>query len=84
MQEEASLGLTGNGFRDMTRIAAGDGGLWRDILVENSDNLRDSVHRLQQHLQELLARLQSGDPDAAKAWLDAAAARRKGLGEGAH
>ena len=84
MQEEASLDLTGNGFRDVTRIAAGDGGLWRDILVENSDNLRDSAQRLQHHLQELLTRLQSPDPGAAKAWLDAAAARRRGMDETRH
>ena len=79
MQEEGSLGLAGNGFRDMTRIAAGDGGLWRDILVDNRDNLRDSIERLQAHLDELLKGLQSEDPDAVKGWLDAAAARRLGM-----
>ena len=79
MQEEPSLALAGNGFRDVTRIAAGDGGLWRDILAENSDNLRDGVVRLQQHLERLLKHLDSGDPEAARAWLDEAAARRKGM-----
>lgn len=82
MQEEPSLALVGNGFRDATRIAAGDGGLWRDILSENRDNLRDSVRRLRQELDQLLAHLDSGDADAARAWLDAAAARRNGIASG--
>ena len=30
----------GNGFRDFSRIAAGDAKVWRDIFTENSDELR--------------------------------------------
>lgn len=84
LQDERSTNLAGKGFADMTRIAAGDGRLWRDILVDNRDNLRDSVRRLQRQLDELLTRLDSGDDDAVQAWLDAAAARRKGLRSGPH
>jgi len=84
MQDGASLPLAGKGFRDVTRIAAGDGGLWRDILLENKDNLRDSVRRLQQHLEDLLRRLDSSDADAVKTWLDAASGRRKGLDSPPH
>lgn len=82
MQDDESLALAGNGFRDMTRIAAGDGGLWRDILVENRDNLLDSVVRLRRELDQLLAHLEAPDTEAARQWLDAAAARRKGMGPG--
>jgi prephenate dehydrogenase len=84
MQEEASLPLAGKGFRDATRIAAGDGGLWRDILLDNRDNLRASAERLRQQLQELLDRLDACDADGVKAWLDAAAARRQGMRGGPH
>ena len=80
MQEDASLRLAGKGFLDATRIAAGDGGLWRDILVDNRDNLRDSINRLQQRLAEFLDRLNAADADGVKNWLDAAAARRQSLG----
>ena len=82
MQDEASLALTGNGFRDMTRIAAGDAGMWRDILVENRDHLRSSVQRLRRHLETLLTHLDAPDADAARAWLDAAAERRKRMRQG--
>jgi len=79
MQEEESLGVAGNGFRDMTRIAAGDGGLWRDILIDNQDNLRESVRRLRGRLDELLERLEAGDREAVKKWLDGASARRQAM-----
>ena len=79
LQEERSLPLAGKGFFDTTRIAGGDGGLWRDIFLENRDNLRDSVCRFQRHLEELMAYLEADDSDAVKAWLDAASARRRGV-----
>ncbi len=46
MQEGESLAFAGKGFADATRIAAGDGGLWRDIFLDNRDNLRASLTRL--------------------------------------
>jgi prephenate dehydrogenase len=78
-QDPASLPLAGQGFRDATRIAAGDPALWRDILVDNRDNLRDSLLRFRRHLDDLLAHLDSADPDATRAWLQTAADRRRGL-----
>ena len=82
MQDDASMRLAGKGFMDVTRIAAGDGGLWRDILIDNRDNLRDSVQRLQQHLAAFLHRLNAADADGVKQWLDTAAARRQALTTG--
>ena len=82
LQDEGSLPLAGKGFLDTTRVAGGDGGLWRDIFLENRDNLRDSVRRFQGHLERLMAYLDADDADAVKAWLDAAAGRRQGLGAG--
>lgn len=91
MQEEASLALAGKGFLDSTRIAGGDPGLWRDIFIDNRDNLRASIRRLQNQLDGLLVHLDQesgaevagGAPgaqspaDAVKAWLDSAAGRRQ-------
>ena len=79
VQEGESLPLAGNGFRDSTRIAGGDGGLWRDIFIDNRDNLRDSLRRLRAQLEQLETHLDAADAEAVKAWLDAAAARRRGL-----
>ena len=81
MQDEASLRLAGKGFLDTTRIAGGDAGLWRDIFVDNRDNLSDSIRQVQGHLERLLNCLDSGDPEAVTAWLDAAAARRRAMND---
>jgi prephenate dehydrogenase len=77
MQEPASLDLAGKGFADTTRVAGGDGGLWRDIFMDNRDNLLASIERLSGELGRFAARLRNGDSDAVKAWLDAAAVRRR-------
>ena len=77
MQRDESLSLAGKGFLDATRIAAGDGALWRDILIDNRDNLRKSIQRLQENLEGLLAYLQPENAEALRQWLDAAAQRRQ-------
>ena len=79
IQEGDSLPLAGKGFRDSTRIAGGDGGLWRDIFTDNRDNLRDSIRRLRGQLAQLETLLEHNDAEAIKSWLDAAASRRRGL-----
>jgi prephenate dehydrogenase len=79
MQHEGAMRLAGKGFLDATRIAGGDGALWRDILLDNQDNLRSSVRRLKEHLAELESLL---DPSCGKElahWLDQAAGRREEL-----
>jgi prephenate dehydrogenase len=80
MQEGESLALAGKGFADATRIAAGDGGLWRDIFLDNRDNLRASLTRLRASLDEMLACLDAEKGDNLKAWLDAAAVKRESWG----
>jgi len=79
MQEEAALELCGKGFLDTTRIAGGDGALWRDILADNADNLRAAVRRLQVELAEVVSLLGPGHGEALKDWLDATAQRREKL-----
>jgi prephenate dehydrogenase len=79
MQDPASLDFSGKGFADATRIAAGDGGLWRDILLDNRGNVLSSLDRLRGQLDALAARLRDNDPEGLKKWLDAAAARRESL-----
>jgi prephenate dehydrogenase len=79
MQHEESLPLAGGGFRDVTRIAAGDAGLWRDIFVDNADNLRDSARRLRDQLDALMQRLEPSRSAELREWLDAAARRRQSM-----
>lgn len=79
MQEEASFPLAGRGFADMTRIAGGDAGLWRDILLDNRQNLIAGLERLGGELSRLATLLRAGDGEATKQWLDVAAGRRERL-----
>jgi len=79
MQTDEALALAGKGFLDTTRVASGDGALWRDILQENGDNLSDSIARFSARLIKLIKLLQPEKADELAAWLDAAAARRAAL-----
>jgi prephenate dehydrogenase len=79
MQQDAALPLAGKGFLDATRIAGGDGSLWRDILQDNRDNLADSVRRLRDQLDVVLKLLDPSKRDELAKWLDASAARRAKL-----
>jgi prephenate dehydrogenase len=77
MQSEEALPLAGKGFLDATRIAGGDGALWRDILLDNRDNLKQSLGKFKKQLEELERFLDRSEGDALVAWLDAAARRRR-------
>jgi len=79
MQSDEALPLAGKGFLDTTRIAGGDGALWRDILVDNRDNLIDGLTRFRGTLDELIRLLEPGQREALAKWLDAAAERRAKL-----
>lgn len=82
MQEPESVALSGKGFADMTRIAAGDGQLWRDIFVDNRDNVRQSIGQLKLELDRFLKLLDAPDPQALAQWLDDVATRRQDMLEG--
>jgi prephenate dehydrogenase len=79
LQSEEALTLAGKGFLDATRIAGGDGALWRDILMDNRDNVLASIGALKKHLGELEKLLTGGGQDELAKWLDRAAARRAKL-----
>ena len=75
MQDPASLALAGKGFADMTRIAGGDGALWRDIFLDNRDNVADAIRQLQAQLEHVLRMIEGNQAEALEAWLD----RRKNI-----
>lgn len=77
MQSEPAVQLAGKGFFDTTRIAGGDGGLWRDILLDNADNVRAGIVGLQAELSELLKKLDGKDAKGLAAWLDKSAEKRQ-------
>jgi prephenate dehydrogenase len=79
MQSDGALPLAGKGFLDTTRIAAGDADVWRDILLENADNVQGAIDALRLQLDGLSAALKARDADRLKTWLAAAAARRRNM-----
>jgi prephenate dehydrogenase len=54
------LVLSGQGVRDVTRIAAGDPALWQQILTANSAALTGLLREVRSSLDGLLAALESG------------------------
>jgi prephenate dehydrogenase len=77
-EDTVLLQLAAGGFRDMTRVAAGDPSIWPDVLFENRDAISQSLQSLEERLATLRAALNSGDHDTvAKDLLSAASARRQ-------
>src|SRR2546421_4779470 len=76
LQSEKALSLAGKGFLDATRIAGGDGALWRDILMDNRDNVLASIGELKKRLGELEKLLGGEGKEELAKWLDRAAGGR--------
>jgi prephenate dehydrogenase len=77
-QDAVLLQLAAGGFRDMTRIAAGDPGIWPDILFENRDAVVQSLEALEGRLKTLReALLDDGRDVILESLLNAASARRQ-------
>ena len=68
------LALSGQGVRDVTRIAAGDPALWRQIVASNAGPLTELLLDVRAGIDELLASLAAGDPTRLEAVLAAGVA----------
>ncbi len=81
-QEHAALlQLAAGGFRDMTRIAAGQPSLWPDICGDNADAIVETLDLLIEALRAMRERVATRDHDALLEVLDRAAAARRALSE---
>lgn len=58
---EAHLALSGQGVRDVTRIAASDPGMWQQILSANSGAVTAMLSELSGQLDQLIAALRDGE-----------------------
>ena len=70
------LALAGPGFRDFTRIAASEPGMWCDILLGNREQVLVQSQQLQRALQELERLIASADAQALRAQIANASAAR--------
>jgi prephenate dehydrogenase len=77
---EGLAGLTATGFRDTTRVAAGDPELWTAIFRHNRPALLEAVARLADRLAAFRHALETDDPSAIEALLRQAKRVRDALG----
>lgn len=78
-EDAVLLQLAAGGFRDMTRIAAGDPAIWPDILFENRDAVSSALIALEERLTGLRAALESRDRPTLEASLTSASLARRQL-----
>ncbi len=77
------LRLAAGGFRDMTRVAAGDPGMWPDICVENAPAIVELLGDLEAALARVRHVVATGDRQALLALLGHARTARRSLPVGA-
>ena len=78
--QDSDAQFTASGFRDTTRIAAGDPGLWVPIFSHNTTAILAALDRLQAKLKEFSDSLQHHDTCALQKLLEEAKRNRDGLG----
>ena len=78
--EKNKLGtLAGGGFKDTTRIAAGDPHFWRDIFFSNKQNVKESLRLFCNEVELFLDCLEQGDEKGIYEFLNGAAFFRRSL-----
>lgn len=70
------LGLAGPGFRDFTRIAAGDPKMWRDILLANRHELVEQSKIFQRSMLNMLKLAEDGNGEKLEEMIEQASQAR--------
>jgi prephenate dehydrogenase len=78
-QDAVLLQLAAGGFRDMTRIAAGDPSIWPDVLFENRDAVSATLVGLEKRLENLRIALAEESRDIIEESLASASESRRRL-----
>ena len=71
-EHAAIMRLAAGGFRDMTRVAAGQPAIWLDVCTENRDAIVDVLDRLVDSLTTMRTLVAGGDRDALHSALERA------------
>ena len=71
------LPLTASGWRDTTRVAAGDPALWQAILTANRQHVLDALDLMGQTFNSLRESLEQGDNENLMAILETAAKKKR-------
>jgi prephenate dehydrogenase len=67
---ESEVRLSGQGLRDVTRLASSDPDLWTDILISNAEPVAEALDGLVERLGVIRDGLRRGRPDVVRAALD--------------
>jgi len=78
-QDPVLLQLAAGGFRDMTRVAAGDPAIWPDILFENREAITSTLDAIEKRIGALRTALDSNDREDIKKTLTTASQARRQL-----
>ena len=81
-EHAALLRLAAGGFRDMTRVAAGDPAIWPDICIDNSEAIVHTLDLLLANLKSMRDKIASANRSALLDELGNAAAARRSLPSG--
>jgi len=76
-QTDETLPYVGPGFRDTTRVAAGDAELWTQILLGNREQVLNSLLTMRGTISQLIEALEGRNGDQLRALLGEAAERRR-------
>jgi prephenate dehydrogenase len=82
LEHATLLRLAAGGFRDMTRIAAGEAAIWPDLCVENQAGILDVLDRLVGALAEIRQVIARGDREVLLKTLERAREARVNLPAG--
>ena len=80
--EDESLPRVGPSFRDATRVAGANSGIWTDIYMQNAAAIADEVDATIPRLTDVAAPSAQATPEAVRAWNDRARDDRRRLLEG--
>ena len=72
--------LAGTGLLDTARLASGDTNLWKQILMQNRENVLTSLEQYHAQLQTLHTAIRNGDEAALERFLTTAKKNRDALG----
>jgi prephenate dehydrogenase len=78
-EDAALLRLAAGGFRDMTRVAAGQPGIWPDICADNAGAITAALDVLLADLSDMRRRVAAADRTALLAVLEEASTARRAL-----
>jgi prephenate dehydrogenase len=75
-----AAGLASSGFRDMSRLAAGDPGLYAGVADTNRENLLEQIDAVSAELARLRRHLEARDPRLVELFEEAQTARQRWAG----